>query len=241
MSEEESDYMDDSEQELEFTVEYWNERLKGEVDTDFINRQIGDYGVKSLCESLKTNKDITGLILIDCGLSLTGGLQYLCKFLETNHTITSLNLSSNELCDEGIHDICEVLKKNQTITDLDLEDNDFLDSAVVDIYDMLKENQTLTHLDISHNGIDHYQMMLLLNALNENITLTQLQVYGNYTKECSEAIEMIDEKLKENILKRKKQRHDCGTILLFCRVLLETFNDLPLDIFKIIWKLSGVL
>ncbi len=232
--------------ESEFTIEYWNERLKGEVDTSFIDRQIKDYGVKCLCESLKTNKHIIKLVLYDCGISLDG-VKYLCNFLETNNTITSLDISYNNLGYIEIHDVCELLKKNQTITHLDLQHENFSNLSIIDICDMLNKNRTLTYLDISANRIDDHQTLLLCNALITNTTLIDLRLHDinisvlyllQSNVECSKMQEKINRKIRENILKK---RHDRGTILLFCRVLLETFNDLPLDVFKIIWKLSDVL
>mgnify|MGYP000892550817 CR=1 FL=1 len=63
--------------------------------------QIGDDGLKYLCQALLKNKKLTHLELHHCNIS-DAGVQDLSTALKLNLSVTSINLSSNRITDIGL-------------------------------------------------------------------------------------------------------------------------------------------
>ncbi len=222
-----------------YTLDFWDRILKGKTTKNLYGWRIKDIGLKYLSEYLKTNKTLTSLELQFNDISPLGA-QYISESLKVNNVLTELDLRGNDIKAAGCKYISELLMVNKTLTHLDIEFNQIGESGAIFLCDSLKTNKTITKLSLQANNIRYLGAKYLLNCLKRNHTLKILYLDFNNIYDSRIGNE-IEECLKRNESGINKIKYDCGTILLFCRVLLETFNDLPLDVFKIIWKLSGVL
>ena len=94
----------------------------------------------------------------------------LCDFLKCNTKFTRLNLSDNEINDEGVQILCEVLKYNTSLTVLDLSRNDITDEGAIALGDTLKFNNTLIELNLGGTCISDKGIKVLMDALKYNST-----------------------------------------------------------------------
>ncbi len=161
-------------------------------------------------------------------------------YILKNHT--AIDARNFAITYSEIHPLTEILKKNNTLTDLDLSHNKIRDLGAQYLSECLKENRTLTSLYIRYNEIGDRGAEALYNSLKKNTTLTLLGICHNDISD--RLIKKIEREITENISGRKKQRYNCGTILLLLKDIEEKSlfhkDSFPLDLFKIIWKLSDV-
>ncbi|KAJ6255577.1 hypothetical protein M0813_11137 [Anaeramoeba flamelloides] len=111
--------------------------------------------------------------------TLTNGIQALSEALKENQALTSLNLSYNQIGDEGTQALSEGVKENQALTNLNLSRNQIGAEGMKDLSETLKVNQTLICLDLRRNKIGSKGIKYLSHALKINQTLTQLDLYDN--------------------------------------------------------------
>ncbi len=196
------------------SVEYWDKVLSNYDIVDLSKRKIGDAQIPYLSESLKKNNT---LISLNLKINKIGpiGAQALSESLIINNTLIELNLCHNKLGDLGTQYLSEALKKNQT----------------------------LRSFNLTYNELSDVGAYYLSKALKKNISLTNLDLYFNYFRDPRIRDEIAEE-LKQNNSGEKKRKFECGILLLACRTLIEDSvlykDSFPLDLFKIIWKLSEV-
>lgn len=86
--------------------------------------RLREEGTKFICEALKTNTSITELnIRGEMSTSNIGGAagaKHVADMLRVMGSLTSLDLSNNNIGDDGVKLICEALKQNSTLKVLDL-------------------------------------------------------------------------------------------------------------------------
>ncbi|CAF1690938.1 unnamed protein product, partial [Adineta ricciae] len=80
-------------------------------------------------------------------------MKFLCHFLENNKTITTLNLSFNQIQDDGAKYLADVLKQNQKLKTLDLRSNRIGNIGAQQLEIALKQNKTLEKLILTENNI----------------------------------------------------------------------------------------
>ncbi len=199
--------------------------------------EIRDSDIKGLCESLKTNKDFTYLLLEHCDISLVE-MRYVCELLEVNNIITLLDFSLSDIDDEAIEYLCKSLERNKTITELYLQSNGIGNLGAQYLSNSLKKNQTLKELNLDGNKIDDEGAIYFYENLRSNETLEKICLTDNNIPR------IWIERIQYGINERQKYKTERQKLLLLCRtfvtesVLYEGY--LPLDIFKIIWNLSVV-
>ncbi|XP_078528339.1 NACHT, LRR and PYD domains-containing protein 12-like [Lissotriton helveticus] len=145
------------------------------------NRELGDTGVKKLCEGLKhPNCKLQTLRLDRC--SLNGSCcEDLASALETNSSLTELDLSCNEeLRDTGVKKLCEGLKHpNCKLQTLSLLSCSLTDSCCEDLASVLETNTSLKELDLSCNHLRDSGVKTLCEGLNHpNCKLQTLSLDG---------------------------------------------------------------
>jgi Ran GTPase-activating protein (RanGAP) involved in mRNA processing and transport len=106
----------------------------------------------------------------------------LTNILNGNRTLRELDLSYNQLKNEGVRTLCDVLALNTcVIKEIDLSSNGITDKGVEYIADMLQKNEKLRALVLNHNEITDKGLMSLADALvnEKNKKLTQLKLESN--------------------------------------------------------------
>nr|XP_020823481.1 LOW QUALITY PROTEIN: NACHT, LRR and PYD domains-containing protein 3-like [Phascolarctos cinereus] len=125
-----------------------------------------DDGMKLLCEALKhPHCQLQILVLWKCDLTSVS-CEYLSFALISNQSLTHLDLSGNNLGNDGIKLLCEALG-NQccNINSLILRSCGFTASGCQDLSTALKRNRSVTHLNLADNALGNYGVTLLCEAL----------------------------------------------------------------------------
>ncbi|CAF1335933.1 unnamed protein product [Didymodactylos carnosus] len=94
-------------------------------------------------------------------------------------TLITLDISNNNISNEGAISIGDALKVNKTLTRLDIENNHILNEGATSIGDALKVNNTLTTLFISNNNISNEGATSIGDALKVNKKLVTLIIKNN--------------------------------------------------------------
>ena len=103
----------------------------------------------------------------------------IASILMQNKTVTKLNLSSNQIGDDGIKKIANALGVNNTLQNLDVSKNGIGNQGVESLANALIVNKTLKNLNVSNNKIGDQGVESLANALKENQTLTSIDLGSN--------------------------------------------------------------
>ena len=113
----------------------------------------------------------------------------LCKCLNAQSKITSqlnLNLSINDIHEEGIHHIAQLLQNTSVVRKLDLTLNPIGDGGLKSLCEALSTNTTLEELDLGF-GLGYFSINsgpLLGQLLSENTSLHCLNLQGNKITDC---------------------------------------------------------
>ena len=104
----------------------------------------------------------------------------LCKCLNAQSKITSqlnLNLSVNDIHEEGIHHIAQLLQNTSVVRELELSFNPIGDGGLKRLCEALSTNTTLEELWLVYCSINSGP--LLGQLLSENTSLHHLNLHGN--------------------------------------------------------------
>jgi len=139
---------------------------------------MGTRGAMQLASALRNNSNLLSLRM---PMNFIGseGLEHLVSFLTDRRCpLVELDLSDNDLGDEGCAILSEVLKFNRSIHTLKLADNDISDVGLSEIVQSLRSNTTLRHLNLSGNQISDQGVEALCNILPES-SLKTLDLSSN--------------------------------------------------------------
>jgi len=171
------------------------------------------------------------------------GVKHLSDALYINRSLETLILNDNMIQLNGIRYLSEALRMNNTLTCLDISKNTFDYRVLLCIGSMVNNTRTLRSLNIGKIGINCVSCVILTCALERNYSITDINLLCNSDIWRDEAELEIKKELEENISGRKKQRFENGKLLLHCyHFENESFfykENIPLDIFKIIFRISG--
>ena len=93
--------------------------------------------------------------------------------------IQILNISNQDISDDGVVAISEYLKISNTIQELDISRNAISNIGIVYISEALHVNTTLQVFNISHNNISNDGVVVISECLRSNNTLEQLNMSHN--------------------------------------------------------------
>ncbi|XP_044116182.1 NACHT, LRR and PYD domains-containing protein 14 [Neovison vison] len=133
---------------------------------DLKGSDIGDNGVKSLCEALKHPEcKLQNLSLESCDLTTVCCLN-ISKALLRNQSLRFLNLSTNHLLDDGIKLLCEALGHSKChLERLSLESCGLTVAGCEDLSLAVINNKRLTHLCLADNILGDDGIKFVTDAL----------------------------------------------------------------------------
>nr|XP_011751327.1 NACHT, LRR and PYD domains-containing protein 14 isoform X4 [Macaca nemestrina] len=147
---------------------------------DLKGSDIGDNGVKSLCEALKHPEcKLQTLSLESCGLT-EAGCEDLSLALISNKRLTHLCLADNVLGDGGVKLMSDALQHAQcTLQSLVLRHCHFTSLSSEYLSTSLLHNKSLTHLDLGSNWLQDNGMKLLCDVFRHpSCNLQDLELMG---------------------------------------------------------------
>ena len=112
-----------------------------------------------------------------------------------NTNILKLDISYNDISDDGAVAISECLKNNNTLQELNMSHNKISDHGIINIGKALQINITLQILDISHNFLSNNGAVAIGESYKSN-TLQKLSLSWNST--TTEGITKITEAIAVN-------------------------------------------
>ena len=93
--------------------------------------------------------------------------------------LKSLELTENNINNDGLKILMKALKINKTLTLLDLDNNNIGDEGAKVLAEVLKQNSTLENLYINRNNISDEGAIALAIALRQNLKLKKLYMNRN--------------------------------------------------------------
>ncbi|KAM6158493.1 NACHT, LRR and PYD domains-containing protein 14 [Rhynchocyon petersi] len=149
---------------------------------DLKGNNVGDNGVKFLCEDLKhPEHKLQNLSLEKCGLTVAG-CEDLHSALIKNKRLKHLSLADNALGDGGVKIISNALTQSQsTLQSLVLMDCVLTSACCQDLAYVISNNSNLRNLDLGNNDLQDDGVKILCQALRHpscNIQRLGLQACG---------------------------------------------------------------
>ncbi|XP_045387790.1 NACHT, LRR and PYD domains-containing protein 13 [Lemur catta] len=156
--------------------------------------QLQDNGVEVLCGALTHSRcTLERLELWFCQLGALS-CRHLSAALLKNNSLKHLNLSKNNLRDEGVKFLCEALSRPEcNLKSLDLSGCSFTAKGCQELADALKHNHNLKILDIGRNDLQDDGVKLLCEALKaSNCALNTLGLEKcNLTAACCQHLSSV--------------------------------------------------
>ncbi|XP_021086129.1 NACHT, LRR and PYD domains-containing protein 14 isoform X2 [Mesocricetus auratus] len=147
---------------------------------DLKDANLEDNGLRSLCEALQSQKcKLRVLRLESCALNAIHCIK-LSDALNRSRSLVFLNLSTNNLTDNGGQSLCKIIENpNCRLERLSLRGCDFSQVGSEFLFTALKKNRSLIHLDLGSNRVQDSGIKFLCRALQDpTCTLQELELMG---------------------------------------------------------------
>ena len=146
------------------------------------HNNITDNGLMRILDNLPGK--LVRLIVNDCWLTYSGAVN-IAKLLVINKTLKYLDISENNIGDDGISAISDSLHVNTTLIQLVAHSCQFQSKGAESVARMLQANKTLKYLDISDNNSGDDGTKSITHSILANTTVTQLNIID---WKCAEGI-----------------------------------------------------
>lgn len=110
------------------------------------------------------------------------GTQFISKMLEENDFITDLNLSYNQIGSVGVNHIANMLCHNTGLRHLNLSGNNLEDDVIETLMEALERNKYLEEINLSKNKFSEKGGQIFGPALSANDSLQILDLSWNYIR-----------------------------------------------------------
>jgi len=145
--------------------------------------KLGDGGAETLAAGLSAAPahgfKLTTLNLTNNDIG-DDGTRALAEALPRNQALQTLNLGRNEIGDDGARALAEALPRNQALQTLNLGRNEIGDDGARALAEALPRNQALQTLNLGRNEIGDDGARALAEALLRNQALQALDLDGNW-------------------------------------------------------------
>lgn len=129
---------------------------KGIISLDLTGHRIDDQGAEILCTYLRTCGSVKNLILKKNYIGFKGAAAFAAVLIEKNCSLVDLDLSRNNIDDDGGVSIAKGLARNVTVQTLDLSDNNIKDEGLLQLQQSATRHGSLRSMRLfsgNHFGI----------------------------------------------------------------------------------------
>lgn len=182
---------------------------------DLRNNNIGDSGVRHICEGLRNRESIQKSALSAMVLwnnNVTGAsMESLAEALTENTKIETLNIGSNNLGVEGVARLKPALVSNSHLHRLGLQNTGLNCEGAIILAECIADNTALLRVDIRDNPFALAGLLALHSAMKMNTSITLLNIDATCVKMSSEKdeferyfreIQTYCDRNKDDVLKR---------------------------------------
>ncbi|EPQ03363.1 Ribonuclease inhibitor [Myotis brandtii] len=159
--------------------------------------EVGDEGARLLCESLQEPScRLESLWLKSCGLTVAC-CPHVSAMLAQNRSLQELEMSNNNLGDEGMELLCQGLRQpGVTLRMLSVGDCEVTDQGCTSLAALLLANHSLLELDLSNNCMTEVGVMKVAESAQQpSCPLEKLVLYDIYWREdTQDLLQAIEEK-----------------------------------------------
>jgi len=154
-------------------------RCSSLTELDFSYLEMGEgTALDDFISAMTNNTTIKQMILFSNKFTERHG-EKIGTMINTLEGLKSLDLSFNDLGDEGMDCICQAIKDNTHLTQLTIGANGLSSSCGKSVEDLLVNNTTLTSLNLIDNRIGYDGTVHIASALKSNSTLRELNLNKN--------------------------------------------------------------
>jgi hypothetical protein len=140
------------------------------------NVELSDKAAAHLANALVESRVLLELWLSNCEVSDCGAGE-LARALSHPHTILKfLNLSGNNIGDNGASDLFSALEMNEGLQSLFLNENRIGDEGAIALANVIRKNKSLREIYLWDNQITDVGADAIANALLLNKTLTKCEI-----------------------------------------------------------------
>eukprot|EP01107_Rhizomastix_libera_P009912 TRINITY_DN2613_c0_g1_i1.p1 TRINITY_DN2613_c0_g1~~TRINITY_DN2613_c0_g1_i1.p1 ORF type:complete len:532 (+),score=155.34 TRINITY_DN2613_c0_g1_i1:117-1712(+) len=140
------------------------------------DQEEGDTILDTLCSAIPESP-LKSLNIWNCGITFPG-VQSLADAISKGASLIELDISSNQIGDNGISVLCKSFTENPTLKYLNAENCELTVKGVESLSSAIKKGVELIELKISKNSIKDKGIAQLCNAFIENKSITALDVEG---------------------------------------------------------------
>jgi Leucine-rich repeat (LRR) protein len=138
-------------------------------------------GVSAVCEAIQSNKE-TKLASLNFRRNRIGpvGAKSVAAMVAVAGGLTALDLSNNDLADEGVSAVCEAIQSNKEtkLASLNVSDNGIRPVGAKSLAAMVAVTGGLTKLSLAKNQLGEEGTKAICEALKQNKTLKELDLSG---------------------------------------------------------------
>lgn len=145
------------------------------IELQITGQSMGEQGVEFIATGLHNTKTLKKLHLPRNGISSIESITTLCIALQASQTVETLDLSENNIEDQGAEAIKELIKSSRSLKSVKIDHNSISTTCFAV---SLCDNCYLTHFSISHNPIIFENFLSILEMLSVNHTLKHLGLKG---------------------------------------------------------------